>query len=688
MNLFFKEEVPFFRFLWFFLGGISFSVVYNLKPDPLYIFYWLSVFSLLIFYLNISKKRKIYHHNWIPGFFICLCFFISGIIFTNQHKEIYQDSHFSKTEGKYLMVIIDETPRIKNDVARFTVNVVQVLKNQKTTPVCGKLLLAMRFDSSQNLSLNYGDLLLIKSKYQETEPPYNPGEFNYKRFLAFKQVYHQSFINFKETRKLSSEKGNFIIAKALKFREAQVQKFKNYIELKNSQSVASTLILGYRAELDQQILDAYQKTGTLHILSVSGMHVAIVVILLNFLFKPLENYKQGRTIKFLSMLFLIWFYSVITGLAPSILRAALMLSLMLTAKYFSTKANIYNVISISAFIILLINPLNLMDIGFQLSFLAVLGLVYLHPRIYNLFRPDNRVLDLAWQCASISIAAQIATTPISLYYFHQFPVYFIISNLFMSMPAAVIMYIGIAFLFFSPFPAIMKVLGSILNYLIDFTNTALIYIEHFPYASITNVWFSKTEIILLYSIFLMLILNISKKKKIVLVSFFALLFSSLNSYYFIQHINQHKTVFLSLRKNTAIAYIKGREALLITDLDTMEYTYRFSVKPYLDSSRVKTIRHIHPHQHKTESIYQFADKKLKVINHQQNSFTKSNSDWLLLSGDKIYQLEKIKDYCNSKYLFIDGRNRDFVIENLKNQAAALNLPTVILKRNPAVEFNH
>src|SRR5690606_5162525 len=118
---------------------------------------------------------------------------------------------------------------------------------------------------------------------------------------------------------------------------------------KNSQSVASTLILGYRAELDQQIVDAYQKTGTLHILSVSGMHVAIVVLLLNFLFKPLDKYNHGKTIKLTAMLLLIWFYSIITGLAPSILRAALMLSFMLLARYFSTKANIYNVIAIAAF---------------------------------------------------------------------------------------------------------------------------------------------------------------------------------------------------------------------------------------------------------------------------------------------------------------------------------------------------
>ncbi|RRN76693.1 ComEC/Rec2 family competence protein, partial [Pseudoxanthomonas sp. SGD-10] len=449
-------------------------------------------------------------------------------------------------------------------------------------------------------------------------------------FLAFKQVYHQSFINIRETKKQGKNKGNPLIALALDFREAQVQKFKQYIPYKNSQSVASTLILGYRAELDQQIIDAYQKTGTLHILSVSGMHVAIVVLLLNCIFKPLDKYRYGKTAKLISMLLLIWFYSVITGLAPSILRAALMLSFMLVAKRLSAKANIYNVVAISAFIILLIDPFSLMDIGFQLSFLAVLGLVYIHPKIYNLYRPKYKLLDLAWQCASISIAAQIATTPISLFYFHQFPIYFIVSNLFMALPAAIIMYVGIAFLCFFFYPPLMEVLGYILNHLIDLTNIGLIYIEHFPYATLSNIWFSKTEILLLYAALFSLFFIREFTKRAIWLSIFMLSFVSINSYNFFNHVKQHKTTFFSLRKNTAVAYISGRNALLITDLESSEYTYRFSVKPFLDSCRIVNIKHINPHEQEGEKLYHFANKKLRIINHKQDQFSSVPSDWILL----------------------------------------------------------
>ncbi len=688
MVSFYKEEVPFFKYLVFFISGIGLSVFGGTQPNTLYLLIWLALFFILIAFLMITKQRKRYHYHWIAGLLIGILFSVSGMIFTNAHKEIYWPRHFSKIPSTHLIVVVNETPRIKNDIARFTVKVTSAINaNSSIQDADGKLLLAMRFDTTHHFSLDYGDQLLIRSKYKETEPPYNPGEFNYKRFLAAKQVYHQSFINIKETRKIAEDKGNPLTAKALEFREAQVEKFKKYIPFKNSQSVASTLILGYRAELDQQIVDAYQKTGTLHILSVSGMHVAIVVIMLNFLFKPLKKYRYGKIFKLLAMLSLIWFYSVITGLAPSILRAALMLSFMLLAKYLSTKSNIYNVIAISAFIILLADPFSLVDVGFQLSFLAVLGLVYFHPKIYNLYRPNHKVLDLAWQCASVSIAAQTATTPISLFYFHQFPIYFIISNLFMALPAAIIMYAGIGFLLFSFCPWLMETLGYALNYIIDFINIGLLYIEHFPYATISNVWFSKTEMFLLYATLFAIMFNRSKHKKILWAGIFLLSFSGLRSFYSISHIKQHQTAFFALRKNTAVAYIKGRNALLITDLDSTEYTYRFSVKPFLDSCRVVNVKHINPHQQEGEKIYHFAHKKLKIVNHKQNSFNSSESDWLLLSGDKSYDIIKLKKHLATKHVLIDGRNKDYIIKNLEEQLSQLDIPLVTLKRSSALVIN-
>ncbi|WP_304068520.1 ComEC/Rec2 family competence protein [Pedobacter glucosidilyticus] len=688
MIAYFKGEIPFFRYLWFFIIGISLAIGLAIQPHAFWCILWISNILVLMVYLLITKYLKLYQYNYIPACLIALQFIFTGIILCNSSKEIYQKHHFSKHQAYHHLVIITEQPKLKGDIARFTVSVKHNVVNQKLLKTSGNLLLAMRYDTTKKFPYRYGDLLLIKSKIKDTEPAYNPAEFNYKRFLAYKQIYHQSFINLKETVKLASEKGNPIISFALKFREKQVEKFKKYLAYEDSKAVASTLILGYRADLDPQILQAYSNTGTLHILSVSGMHVAIVVLLLNLLFKPLEKLRYGKIVKLMLMLGLIWFYALITGLAPSILRAALMLSLILIAKYQSIKTNIFNVIGVAAFVILIINPFNLMDVGFQLSFLAVMALVYLQPIIYHWYQPQNKILDWMWQCASVSIAAQIATTPISLYYFHQFPLYFIISNLYMAIPAIIIMYGGIGFLLIAPISDVLaNILGAFLNQAIYLTNKFLILIEQIPYANITQVWLYQSEIILMYIILLLLLIKfLHPILKLKIISSLTVLLIGIHSYHTLQHIQQEKIVFFTLRKNTAVALLKGRTATLFTDLNPDEYTYKFSVKPYLDSCRITKLSIINTQTHKDyNNVIKIKRKSLKIIRYLDDDQTKY--DWLLLSGDKIFDLPHLAKLYETKSFIIDGKNKDYKIENMVEQAQKNGIYTHVLKRKPALEIN-
>lgn len=685
MKSFFKEEIPFFRQIWFFIFGIGISITCDLKSLLLFKYVWLFSLIILILLLVITKVKKQFFLNWIAGLFVSILFILSGIIWAGVNKQIEWKNHFSKTESTNLIVIVRETPKIKGDIARFPVSVRYTINGQNTEQVSGNLLLALRFDTLSTLRIKYGDLLAIKAKYTETEAPYNPAEFNYKRFLSHLQIYHQSFINSNEIKILKSGCGNPVIDFALKYREHLVDKFKKYLPDKNAQSVASTLILGDRAELDQDILAAYQNTGTLHVLSVSGMHVMIVVIVLGFFFKRLEKFKAGKIIKLVCMLSLIWFYSLITGLAPSILRAALMVSFVLFSEFSKGKKNSYNILAIAAFIILIINPYSLMDVGFQLSFLAVLGLIYIHPKLYHLYIPRNKIIDFCWQCICVSLAAQIATTPLSIFYFHQFPVYFILGNLFMTIPATVIMIGGFIFLFI-PTEAILNWAGLLLNHLITFTNAGLFHIENLPFSTVNQIWINKLELILFYFLLLFLLFNSIRKYQLLFYTTFILTISlSIKNIY---AISQHKTIFFSLRKNTAVAYIKGKSCILITDLSPQDYTFKFSVKPYLDSCRVKYVKTIDPNLKDREVVYFIGDKKLKIINHKKNIFSPSQTDWLLLSGNKNYSLEKLSQHCVFKELFIGGKNSDFNTNKLKQQANLLNMDYHILKREQAKEFNH
>ena len=686
MIAYFKTEVPFLRLSIFFIAGLALSISFNLKSN----FIWLVACGLLLAIISILsilyKRKKVYLNTYLSGFLLHVLLLILGIIFCNQHKEINFSNHFSKHPADQFIATILEEPKLKGDVARFTVAVKSNISNKKIFKTQGKLLLALRVDTTKISALHYGDLLLIKAKFTDTEPAYNPSEFNYKRHLSYQQIYHQSFINQKQVSKIGESYGNPIKAFALKFREQQVQKFKTYLPYKDAQSVASTLILGYRSDLSQDILNAYSKTGTMHVLSVSGMHVAIVVILLSFLLSFMDKTKKGRISKAIIMIALIWFYALISGLDPSVNRAAIMLTFILAAKARAQKVNIFNVIAISAFILLLINPFNITNVGFQLSFIAVAGLIYLQPKIYNLYDPQNKIVKIIWSCISVSIAAQLATTPISLYYFHQFPLYFIASNLFITLPAALIMYLGIAFLFCGWFVPLMKFLGLLLNDLITFTNDGLLLIEEFKFASISQIWMNSLEIFLFYLILTLFLISFKKPKYLKFALFFTGIFVLNMAYQHYEHAHQQQVMFFSLRKNTAIALIKGKNATLITDLDSNEFTYLFSVKPYLDSCKINYIQYVNPHLSKDEKIFNFENHRLKIINHQNKEFVKSKGDWLLLSGDYIYDITKVLEANQFQRILIDGKNRDFVIKGLQAQLITKKIKTDVLKRAYAIEI--
>lgn len=201
-------------------------------------------------------------------------------------------------------------------------------------------------------------------------------------------------------------------------------------------------------------MEAYSKTGTMHVLSVSGMHVGIVFLVLSFLFKPLDKFHALSYFRIFLIVPAIWFYAMISGFSSPVCRAALMISLVVIGKVLHRNLNSYHIIAISAFFLLLYNPFFLFDVGFQLSYLAVFGLVYFHPKLYQLFHFHNKIFDYLWSYCALSIAAQLATFPLGLYYFHQFPLYFLLSNLLILLPVTLIMYLGILLLFI-PFKEIL-----------------------------------------------------------------------------------------------------------------------------------------------------------------------------------------------------------------------------------------
>ena len=437
---------------------------------------------------------------------IGMAFFIFWLVFGGYccmlRQELIQPSHFSHEKSKYLKIYIVDEPQLKKKVVMFRASVTKAFKQTdssssqiffQSTITTGKLLVSIPVTVNDRLKLKYGDELLIKAKIRAIDPPSAPSDFDYHFWLATQNIYHRAFLRQNEVLKLNSTNAASVRNLPVRLRAGYVAFLRSILKDDDSFAFASTLILGYKSDLSKETMDIYSKTGTIHALSVSGMHVGIVYVVLNWLLSLLDKKRWTHAIKVILILCFVWFYAVLTGLSPSVLRSAIMLSAYILAKSLNRNTNSYNIIAFAAFCLLLYNPFLIWDIGFQLSFIAVIGLIWLHPLIQNWFIFKELWLRKLWSSVAISLAAQLITFPLSIYYFHQFPVYFLISNLFIILPIALLMYTGILILIFR-----IAALGPVFEYMIKFTNKGLRLISELPMGSISGIWINKTELILLY----------------------------------------------------------------------------------------------------------------------------------------------------------------------------------------------
>lgn len=695
-----KGEIPFVRILAALISGIAIALL-QLPDEQLFsklkILFPVLAAVFILFHLG-YKKLELYRFRWIGGGLVFLIIGLAGYILAAVHSERLNKSHFARTSQELLFAVIKSEPSKSGDILRFTAEVKSRESRKAVGPAGGKLLIALKLSDAQKVPYRYGDLLLIPSIFNEVEPPYNPFEFDFKAYLAHKAIYHQTFINEDQVKLLKRNEGNPLISYALQLRQKLVKRFSRFIENEDAAAVASTLILGYRADLSREVLNAYAATGTMHVLSVSGMHVGILFFFLDFMLKWMNQRKGLKIFKTILLLMIIWLYALITGFSAAVCRAALMLSFIIIGKALHRRTNTYNLLAISAVLLLVYNPYFLLDVGFQLSYLAVAGLIYFYPKIYHSLYFKNYLADKAWGCISLSIAAQLATFPLSMYYFHQFPLYFLISNLFIILPTVIIMYAGLVFAAL-PFHAVSEVSGWILGKTILFTNSGLAAIENFPLAVINRIWINHWEYILLYLLVFLIFLACTMKKKTMLgLSLLIVLFLASGSS--VKKIKQQSTgsiVFYSLRKNTAAGFFEGRDAYLITDLRPSDKAFTFSIQPSLDAQHAASRHFLKPDgKLKTGSFYseghfiQFKNWKMLLYDRNfkhRNLKRHIHVNAVLISGSPNVSISRLAENIQFDLLLIGGTNSDYKIHQWQQEAAKMKIDCYVLKKNPAFKVD-
>ncbi|RYZ96602.1 MAG: ComEC family competence protein [Sphingobacteriaceae bacterium] len=687
-----KGTIPFVLLLIPYLIGIAAGINLSVLPGNSSLLLFLTALIVVFVILNFLYGKVVYKAKWVGGSLTAVILVIAGIFNVGQNNELRDTTHFSKATAQNLIVKITDEPVWKNNSLRFTAVAEEAITNHTRQETSGKLLVTIKSEAAR--SLRYGNVLLISAKYYEVDPPFNPAEFNYKGYLANKNIYHQAYLYPGQYMVLAHNSGNPVIAYALRLRQTLVNKLKANIRNPDAAAVASTLILGYKAELSSEVLQAYSKTGTIHVLSVSGAHVGLVYLVLTFLLGFLNRCKHGRVIRAVIIISLVWFYALLTGFSPPVCRAAVMLSLIITGKTYNRYINSLNILAFSAFMLLLFDPLLLTDVGFQLSYLAVAGLIILQPIIYRQIVIKNKWLDKLWIMCSASIAAQVITLPLSAYYFHQVPVYFLVSNLFILVPSALMMCGGILYLFLPETFILSKWLGYGLEQLIIFTNKTLGYIEHAPLSSINKVWLTPAEYLLLYGIIVCAFVYAVKPHRFVAGLGIGLTVLCCISVIIkkTKAADTKQTVFLNLRKNTGIVFRNGDKAVVVTDVQVNSKTFTYSVQPYLDSSKVSEVNIIGldssantAYLYKKGGLVKFAGQFVMFVNKRMpaKAITPDKA-FVYITGNPIIDSAYLKLNFKNKTLIIGGNNSKRYTTKLAQQAKLLNINYKILYGNHAL----
>ncbi|GHV35474.1 hypothetical protein FACS1894178_5110 [Bacteroidia bacterium] len=446
---------------------------------------------------NVVQKR-LGNLNGIIGTTIYGVFFVlAWVVIVWQNSNNNKD-FFHKNTYQYLVAVVDEPPDVREKSVKILLKIITGIdSNRQQHNASGSLMSYFAVDSASE-NIRYGDKILVKN-YAKTIEKTMLGDFDYQRFLNRKGIYQTMYVAKKSWQLLERNRGNPVKSFALDLRDKMLNILRESGLSGQEYAISSAILLGYGKELDNDLRTTYQATGTMHILCVSGMHLGLFAVVLSRLLFFLRRKKLLIILKTVIMLLLIWGYSLLTGLAPSVLRAAVMFSFTTIGQLLNRSTNIINSLAVSALLLLVIDPMMLYDIGFQLSYLAVLGIVLLQNMFGRFWQPKYKMLKYFWEMTTVSLAAQIITAPLCIHYFGIFPNYFLLSNYVAGPVSTVLIPLGMfAFIVCATIPQMAFVAIFSLKWVVKIMNISMQFIENMPFSVMRNLELSMYEVLFIY----------------------------------------------------------------------------------------------------------------------------------------------------------------------------------------------
>ncbi|WP_162126481.1 ComEC/Rec2 family competence protein [Flavobacterium phycosphaerae] len=586
------------------------------------------------------------------GCFVLLTSLMIGLSTSLIHKETFHQNHYTHQITNYekphqLDVLVNEKLKSTFKNHRF-ICFVKALDGRTSI---GKVILNVsKKDTFTNLKI--GSNIKVTGMILKNRKSFNLGLFDYSSYLENQGIYAQVYTKSNQIQIGKYESG--LWADFSNFRETIITNLSHSAISKEELYVLNALILGQQQDISSEVLKDYQYAGAVHVLSVSGLHVGFILLFITFLLKPIRNSRKGSLLKLGIIILSLWSFAILAGLSPSIVRSVTMFSFVAIGMHLRRTVNIYHTLLVSMLLILLFKPSFLFDVGFQLSYLALFFILWLQPVLSQLWQPKNKIIRYFWSIITVSFAAQIGAMPLSIYYFHQFPGLFFVTNLLILPLLGVIMAVGVFAILIATFHTVPFWIAKPLEFMIVLLNAIIHWVASFEDFVIRNISFSKEMLWCSYLVIILVIIwiKIPTFKRLVLAFGSIVLLQSCFIFQKKQTLSKSEFIVFNSKKNTILAERIGNSACILSNdsiLNNLDNDQ--TVQSYLVANFCK-IRD----QKLLSNVMYFKQQKILIIDSSCVYQKNMSPDIILLIQSPKLNLQRVLKTYHPKQIVVDGSN--------------------------------
>ena len=641
---------PLIKITFCFVLGILFAQM--TKPTFLFALLSLVIFSSITLIINFLSNKKVIYKSLFGISCILTSFFIGSFTLVINNDKL-NSNHYLKdlksVENEYSAEIIIKE-KLKNTINndRYVAKIIELNGNKSY----GKIILNIRKDSLMP-TLEMGSHLKVFGSFYKNRKPNNPDQFDYGKYLENQQIYAQVYADASNI-KIGSQVDKTISYYASKLRNKIVHNLEKNNFNKTELSVVVALILGQQQDISQEVIRDYQYAGAIHVLSVSGLHVGCILLFITFLLKPIPNDKKGSIIKLIIVIASLWLFGILAGLAPSVVRSVTMFSFVAIGMFLRRSVNIYHTLVVSALLILLFQPSFLFDIGFQLSYIALFFIVWLQPLLASIWTPKYKVVNYFWEIITVSFAAQIGTLPLSIYYFHQFPGLFFVTNIVILPMLSLILGIGVVVMLLVAVNVVWYPMMKLLEYSIWFLNKIIAWVasfEDFIFKDIPlNSYMLWSSYLLIFSLIIWSKKPTFKKLTLSLSALILVQIISIQAKYSSQ--NKEEFIVFNKKKSSIITERKGDKVTLYSNDSILKTTDdNLVLKSYLVANYCKIEK-----KKSISNLYYFKDKKILLMDSSTVYLPHEKPDVLIITNSPKVNLERIFKQWKPNQVVVDAAN--------------------------------